>query len=129
VTTAASPGHADGPAGLRLLVVEDEMLLAMALGDMLADLGCEVIGPVARVAEAVRLAGSGRMDGAILDVNIAGVEVYPVAQELARRGIPFIFLTGYSADKLSPEWRDRPLLQKPVLHDELVRRIVQAFAK
>src|SRR3981081_2549909 len=82
------------PAGLRVLIVEDEMLLAFMLQDMLAEWGCAVVGPAGRVATALSLAGSEALDGAILDVNVAGTEVYPVARTLAARRISLLFVFG-----------------------------------
>ena len=117
------------PKRLRVLVVEDEMLLAMRLEDMLADLDCDVIGPVGRVAEAIGLAQSEVFDGAILDINVAGTEVYPVARVLAGRGIPFIFVSGYDACSLPAEWRSRPTLQKPFQPNDLAKIMAKAFAE
>jgi DNA-binding response OmpR family regulator len=111
----------------RVLVVEDEMLLAILMEDTLSDFGCDVVGPVARVADGVRLANSERLDGAILDINVAGVEVFPVARELARRGIPFVFVSGYDCRTLPQEWRGRPSLQKPFQPADLARSM-RAFA-
>jgi CheY-like chemotaxis protein len=112
---------------LRVLVVEDEMLLAMSLEDLLADLDCDVVGPVARVAEAVLRADTEVFDGAILDINVAGTEVYPVARILVERGIPFIFISGYDADSLPEEWSGHPLLRKPFQPDDFARAITKAF--
>lgn len=115
------------PARLRVLIVEDEMLLAMVMEDTLLDFGCDVVGPVARVTEGVRLANSERLDGAILDINVAGASVFPVARELAQRNIPFVFVSGYGEDNLPQEWRDRPRLQKPVDPRDLAQRMDKAF--
>jgi DNA-binding response OmpR family regulator len=117
------------PWRLRVLVVEDEMLLAMVVEDTLVDFGCEVVGPVARVADGVRIANSARLDGAILDINVAGASVFPVARELAQRNIPFVFVSGYGEDNLPQEWRGRPRLQKPVDPRDLVQRMESAFRK
>jgi DNA-binding response OmpR family regulator len=105
----------------RVLVVEDEMLLAMFMGDTLADFGCDVVGPVARVADGVRLANSERLDGAVLDINVAGEKVFPVARELAKRSIPFVFVSGYASASLPKEWEGRPILQKPFKPADLAR--------
>ena len=112
----------------RVLVVEDEMLLAMLMEDSLMDCGCDVVGPVARVADGVKLASSERLDGAILDINIAGTEVFPVAFELARRGVPFIFVSGYDSHNLPEAWRGRPILKKPFRPRDLARNMAKAFA-
>lgn len=113
----------DAAAGLRVLLVEDEMMVAMLLETMIADLGHEVVGPVARLDKAVEMAEREAVDLAILDVNLGGKEVYPVAAALVARGIPFIFATGYGKAGLRAPYRDRPILQKPYLSDDL-RQIV-----
>ena len=99
--------------GLRILVVEDEIMIALLLEDMLATLGHTVVGPVSRVDKALEMVASEALDVAILDVNLNGREVYPVAETLAARGIPFIFATGYGDVGLSTRFRDRPILSKP----------------
>jgi DNA-binding response OmpR family regulator len=113
----------------RVLVVEDEMLLAMLVEDSLVAFGCDVVGPVARVIDGVKLASSERLDGAILDINIAGTKVFPVASELARRSVPFIFVSGYDAENLPEAWRGRPILKKPFRRQDLARNMRKAFAK
>jgi DNA-binding response OmpR family regulator len=126
----AAPRENEGlPAGLRVLIVEDEMLLAFMLQDMLAEWGCAVVGPAVRVAKALSLAGSEALDGAILDVNLAGTEVYPVARALAARRIPFLFISGYAASRLPREWRDRPTLQKPFQPRDLAQSMARVFAQ
>lgn len=85
--------------GLRVLVVEDEALVALQLEDMLADLGCAIIGPASRVCQALDLLGGQRVDAAVLDLNVAGELVYPVADALASRGLPYIFATGAMAPR------------------------------
>jgi PAS domain S-box-containing protein len=84
-------------AGRRVLLVEDELLVAMEMEEALRDLGCEVLGPAATVEEALRLAlaEAGRIDAAVLDVNLAGRPSFPVADLLAGRGVPVVFATGY----------------------------------
>ena len=102
-----------GTPGLRVLVVEDEPLIAMALEDVLVDQGIRVVGPAFDLEEALRLGREEDLDGAILDINIAGRKVFEVADTLAARAIPFVYVTGYSSDFLRDCDRDRPLLQKP----------------
>jgi CheY-like chemotaxis protein len=117
------------PERFRVLVVEDEMLPAMLMEDLLTDLGYDVVGPVARVAEGLRLAGFERLDGAILDINVAGTEVFPIAHELAERGIPFIFLSGYASNTLPQVWRGRPTLRKPFRPEDLAQTMATTFEK
>ncbi len=103
----------------RLLVVEDEYLIRMLLEDMLAELGYEVAAAVGTMAEASEFAAQGDIDAAILDVNLDGQEIYPVAEILAKRGLPFVFVTGYGERSLSELYRDRPALQKPFQAEQL----------
>src|SRR6185437_17132705 len=100
----ASPG---------ILVVEDEYLIRMLLEDMLDELGYSVAAAVGTIAEARQLASSGDFNAAILDVNLDGQEIYPVADILAKRGLPFVFVTGYGERSLPEPYRGRPALQKP----------------
>ena len=97
-----------------ILVLEDEMMIAMLLEDMLGDLGCAVLGPVATADSALALLEESTVNAALLDVNLShGKSSYPVADALTTRGIPFAFVTGYGANILEPRYRDRPTLQKP----------------
>jgi CheY-like chemotaxis protein len=98
---------------LRVLVVEDEMLVAMNIEDMLLDLGHEVAGLASRLEPALSLARDGAFDLAMLDVNLAGQQSFPVADVLIARGIPFLFATGYGSQGIAEAYRDRPVLQKP----------------
>lgn len=104
---------------LRILLVEDEMLVAMNMEDMLLDLGHELAGLASRLEPALALAREAAVDAAILDVNLAGERSFPVAEALARRGIPFLFATGYGVQGIEPPWRDRPVLQKPFRQSQL----------
>lgn len=96
----------------RVLVVEDEMMIAMMIEDMLAEIGCEVIGPANRIDAALALVDSD-IELALLDVNLAGEVVYPVADRLRARGVPVIFLTGYGNVGVDPRYRDCAVLAKP----------------
>jgi CheY-like chemotaxis protein len=98
---------------LRILVIEDEMLVAMNIEDMLLELGHEMAGLAGRLEHALVLARDSAFDLAMLDVNLAGEPSFPVAQVLAERGIPFLFATGYGIKGISEPYRDRPVLQKP----------------
>lgn len=103
----------------RVLVVEDEMMIRMLLEDMLTDLGYTVASSAGRVDEAIVFARTGDFDLAILDVNLNGDVVYPVADVLAERGLPFVFSTGYGDNSISDPYRGRPTLQKPFQLDGL----------
>ena len=102
-------------AGGRVLIVEDEPLVAMLLEDMVSDAGYVVAGCVSAMTQALAFARDEgeRFDAAILDVNLSGQSSFPIAQALAVQGKPFAFATGYGAAGLPPEWRERPTLQKP----------------
>ena len=97
----------------RILVVEDEPIVALSLQDMLDDLGFEVVGPAFRAAAALELARSEAIDAAILDVNMAGETSYGVAEALRSRSIPYLFATGYGRQGLEPGHEDTFVLQKP----------------
>ena len=108
-----------GMKPLRVLVVEDEGLVAMMLEDLLEDLGCEIAGSVGSVGAALDwVGGGGSADFALLDVNLAGEQVYPVADALTARGVPFAFATGYGEDH-DPRFKDAPLLGKPIRQERL----------
>ncbi|MDI1432549.1 response regulator [Polyangium sorediatum] len=119
------PKNAGVLQGLRVLIVEDEALIASFLEDALTDLGCEVIGPASNMKDALRLAREAVIDGAGLDINIAGEKVYAVADILAERGLPFVFMTGYGKAGLRESDRGRPVLQKPYNLDRLVEIMTQ----
>lgn len=100
-------------AGRRILVVEDEPIIAMALEDMLLDLGCEVVGPASTLPEAQALAETADIDAALLDININAGRSYVIADELRRRAVPFAFATGYGEEGIENGGGDAPVLQKP----------------
>ncbi|HEY0627241.1 MAG TPA: response regulator [Allosphingosinicella sp.] len=104
---------------LRVLIVEDEMLVAMNIEDMLLDLGHEVAGLASRVEPAMSLAREGEFDLALLDVNLAGSPSFPIAAILRDRGIPFLFATGYGIKGIIEEFRSYPVLQKPFRERDL----------
>jgi CheY-like chemotaxis protein len=103
----------------RVLVVEDEYLIRMLLEDMLEELGFGLAAAVGTIAEATEHANNGAFDVAVLDVNLDGREIYPVADILVQRGLPFIFVTGYGEGSLAEPYRDRPSLQKPFQAEQL----------
>jgi CheY-like chemotaxis protein len=115
--------------GLRILVVEDEAAISLLLEDMLLDFGCEVIGPAARLSAALEAVSREQVDLAILDVNVAGEPIYPVAEALAQRSIPFVFSTGYGSAGIRDTFRDRPVLQKPFAQHDLKQKLLMARTK
>jgi CheY-like chemotaxis protein len=106
-------------SGRRALLVEDEMLVAWLLADMLADLGCAVVGPASSVNQALAMIDAEAIDVAVLDVNLNGQMSYPIADVLIARGVPFAFSTGYDKDTLLDGYRTSPMLQKPFHRSEL----------
>jgi CheY-like chemotaxis protein len=118
----SQPGAAmtpSAPVQKNVLVVEDEYLIRMLLEDMLADLGYGVAAAVGTLAEARAQAAKGEFSAAILDVNLDGSEIFPVADILKERGLPFVFVTGYGERSLPERYRDRPSLQKPFQVEQL----------
>lgn len=109
--------------GLRVLVVEDEFLVSMLLEDMLADFGCTVVGPAPTIAEALPLATDAAMDAAVLDLNLGGQPIFPVADALKARGVPYIFASGYGDAGLIEAHRGTPMLQKPFRQADLERAL------
>jgi CheY-like chemotaxis protein len=102
-------------SGRRILVVEDEYMIASDLAQSLTDLGVAVVGPAGSVADAVALvAGDPALDAAVLDVNLGTEKVFPVADALQARGVPFVFATGYDDRVLPPRYVDTPRFLKPV---------------
>lgn len=113
---------------LRVLIVEDETLVALLMEDILSDLDCKVVGTVSRVSQALDLLKTMPVDMAILDVNVAGQEVYPVAAVLDESGTPFIFATGYGEGGIAEPWSGRPMLHKPFQNDDLVKAVMSAIS-
>jgi CheY-like chemotaxis protein len=93
---------------------------------MLEEMGCKVVASVPRLLRALDLAARLDFDLAVLDINLAGEVVYPLAFRLAERRIPFLFSTGYSTADLPPELRDRPVVRKPVVPANLKRAVAMA---
>ena len=97
----------------RIFVVEDSPVVAEMLAEMLRDLGCAVVGPTGNMGIALEQAAEEAIDAAVIDLNIRGGKVFPVARALADRGIPFLLMSGYGDFSLPQEWEDRPRLTKP----------------
>lgn len=115
--------------GVHILLVEDEPLLAMAAEDVLAGLGAEVLGPAANVESALRLVAQRGFDIAILDVNLRGERIDPVADELAAQGATFLFTTGHGREALPAGHQDRPWLAKPFTEAALTTMLARLAAR
>ncbi len=111
----------------RILVVEDELMIRMLLEDMLGELGYTVTAEAGRLDEALQAAKTADFDVAILDVNLDGEPVSPVADALVARGTPFVFATGYGERGLPEPYRDRPMLKKPFQMDGLKQMLQTAL--
>lgn len=115
--------------GKRVMIVEDEFLLAMELESELTDQGCVVIGPAGRAAPALALLENQAPDAVLLDLNLDGETPTALAEALTRRRVPFIVVTGYGSRHPEPAiLRDAPRLQKPVRSSELVAALTRAMA-
>jgi CheY-like chemotaxis protein len=114
---------------LRVLIVEDESLVAMLIEDMLTDLGYEVAAIVGRLEQARESARELDVDFALIDLNLSGARTDDIAAILSERGIPFVFATGYGAAGVVDAWRDAPVLQKPFRIEDLARAIARALKR
>ena len=108
--------------------MEDEVLVALMISEMLNDLGCVVASSAASVREAMEFAQSAALDGAILDLNLGGEPVYPVAEALAAKGVPFVFLTGYGAGGIDRRFADAPTIAKP-FHPSALEKALDHFRR
>jgi DNA-binding response OmpR family regulator len=115
--------------GLRVLVVEDTLLIADLIADELQESGCSVVGPVPRVEPGLALAAAEQLDGALLDINLAGQLCYPIVDVLVQRGVPVAFLTGYGDAALPPAYRAMPRLSKPFQLRDLVQLVQSHFTR
>lgn len=115
--------------GRRVLVIEDESLVAMLLETILEDMGCAVVGPESNIDDGLTAATTeGGLDAALLDVNVAGREVFPVAEALKARGVPFVFSTGYGEAGLPEHWRGYPTIQKPFTEGAIRDALMKAMS-
>jgi CheY-like chemotaxis protein len=105
--------------------VEDEPLVAMNLSESLVELGFSVVGPYSTIAKAVTAAVETEVDAALLDLNVSGETVYPVAEILASKNVPFAFITGYGIEVLNLKYANAPVLQKPVDQQTLQNLLAQ----
>ncbi len=106
--------------GVKVLIVEDEYLVASLIEDMLLFAGCVVCGPIPRLAQALEAANNEACDVAVLDINLAGQWSYPVAEILSRRNVPFVFVTGYGDNALPAQFAGCPRIHKPFKLSELL---------
>ena len=115
-------------SGRRVLVVEDESLVAMLLETILEDMGCIPVGPAATVEDGLAMAAAPEpLDAALLDVNVAGHQVFPIAEALKARGVPFVFSTGYGEGGLPDAWRGHPTVQKPFTERAIREALMKAI--
>jgi len=112
----------------RILIVEDETMIAMMVEDFLEELGWDVVGWAGGLERALAMARNSDIDAALLDVNLSGQDTFAVADILCERHIPFAFATGYGADGVADRFQDVPTLTKPFQRDELERALGQAMA-
>jgi CheY-like chemotaxis protein len=120
----ANPPRTQGSLGTKvpeasIFLVEDEALIRMMLADMVEELGHRVVAEAGNIRDGVALAGMAVFDFAILDINIGGYSISPVAKIIAERGLPFFFVSGYGAAGRPEAYSDRPVLQKPLLMAKL----------
>lgn len=114
---------------LRVFVVEDEALVAMNLEMILEDLGCQVVGPAMRFDKALAMLEEGvGADAAILDVNLAGRDVFPLADRLGELGIPLVFATGYDQIGFPEKWSSSPAIRKPYTPEDVEKALKQVLA-
>jgi len=116
-------------AGKRILVVEDELMIRMLLEGMLTDLGHSVAAEAGSVTDALALAERAEFDVAVLDVNLNNEPITPVADVLARRGLPFVFASGYGQRGVPEAYRQHPVLQKPFQVEALAQAIDAALGR
>jgi CheY-like chemotaxis protein len=115
--------------GTRVLLVEDEAIIAMTAEDMLEELGCETAAIASTLAEALEAVGTVGFDCALLDINLNGAESLPVAARLRAMGRPFVFTTGYGSAGTGPDYRDVPLVTKPYQLADLEKAILAALGR
>lgn len=109
----------------RALIVEDSFVVAWMLEDTLAERGFEVVGPMAKLEQAVHAARTERLDLAIVDVNLQGEEAYPVVDLLVERSTPVIVATGYGLETVPARYRDLPRLEKPFVAEDVVSTLAR----
>lgn len=128
-STASAGGPATSLAGKRVLVVEDEFLVAVLIQEILADIGCEVAGLASDLDDALAKAETLAFDLAILDVNLRGEQSLPVAEKLAERRLAFVLATGYGSRGVSPAFPDAPIVTKPFQQRDIEAGLRKALAQ
>ena len=118
----------DKPGAARLLLVEDEMVVGMFMQELLEDIGYRTTEPIGRLSDAMAAAERERFRGAVLDMNLNGEIVYPLAELLTSQNVPFVFVTGYAPHSVDARFTTVPILQKPVLQDELAATLERVLA-
>lgn len=118
-----------GWRGFRVLIVEDEYFLAQDLADYFQAAGAEVLGPAATVAQALTLLNTVEIQGAVLDINLRGERVYPVANVLRQRNVPFVFASGYGGELEPTAYADIPRCIKPVEFDALAKTLANQITR
>ena len=110
---------------LTVLIAEDNLIPALEIEDIIRELGCDVVGPVGKLSELMKLIETTRFDAALLDVELKnGEKVFPAADLLRARGIPFAFFTAYDRDVLGPKYATEIVVEKPFLRTELEKCVM-----
>jgi two-component sensor histidine kinase/CheY-like chemotaxis protein len=122
----AAPRH---PEVSRLLLVEDELVVGLFMQELLRTIGYRSTDPIGRLSDAIAAATNERFEGAVLDMNLNGEIVYPLAELLVAQSVPFLFVTGYAPRSVDPRFVQVPILQKPILQDELAGMLQHVLAK
>jgi CheY-like chemotaxis protein len=122
-SSTKTPESSTGLAGRRILVVEDSPVVGPFTADLLAELGCAVVGPAPNMAAARELIESEKFDAALMDVHIRGERVFPLCEVLAAGGVPFVLTSGYADWGMPEKWQDRPRLQKPYRLEQIERAL------
>lgn len=112
----------------RILVVEDDYFIASDVRESLQDMGCDVVGPYPTIEEAAAVVEREALDAAVLDVNLSGNAVYPLARQLIGRRVPLLFVTGYSPDIISRKFDAVPRLTKPIMPRQLQKAVARLIA-
>lgn len=121
-------GNIDARSAFHILVVEDDMMIALCIEQYVHDLGHRVVGPASRLSEALKLSAASAIDFAMLDIDVCGAEVFPVAELLQARAVPFVFLSGYDAAGVPYNWKGIAVLEKPFTGAALIDVVEGAYA-